>query len=244
MTKTRNATKIAAIVLTFVMLLSTICIAGTATAGAATDKVQMCSAGVVFTKYGNSDYEVFIKTNDNARNQKVMVHYHYLGGAWNDVYAECVQTNNDGSKIWKARFYSYALKYAIRYEGDGVSTWDNNNGKDYTYTDVLGRGAAVTSERLGYAYDLSNYQINAVLQNYAYHKNVFVRYTTDGWRTYQDKALGYVKTNENGTETWSTRVNAQGSDFQYAICYRVNGSEYWANNYDGSNYNLSYCIHR
>lgn len=243
MTKTRNTSKIAAIVLTLVMLLSTVCIAGTATAGAATDKVNLCSSGVTFSKYGIAAYEVFIKTTDSARNQKVMVHYNYCGGVWNDVYATCVQTNNDGSKIWKANFNTYDCKYAIRYEGDGNVTWDNNNGKDYTRTDVLGPGAAVTSERLGYQWSMENYQVNAVLQNYAYNKNVFVRFTTDGWKTYQDKALGYVKTNENGTETWSTRINAKGTDFQYAICYRVNGSEFWANN-AGENYNTSYCIHQ
>ena len=101
-------------------------------------------------------------------------------------------------------------------------------------------------ERLGYQYDKSNFKVNAVLQNYAYNKSVFVRYTTDGWKSYNDKALNYSKTNANGTETWTTDLNlanySNASDFQYAICYRVYGTEYWANNF-GKNYDGLYYIH-
>ena len=93
---------------------------------------------------------------------------------------------------------------------------------------------------------LRTYQINAVLQNYAYHKNVFVRYTTDGWNSYSDQALGYSKTNADGTETWTTKINIENiadySDFEYAICYQVNGTEFWANHF-GANYNLNFSIH-
>ena len=242
MTKTRKSTKIAAIVLTLVMLLGTFCIAGTATAGAATDRVSLYSSNVTFSKYGGSTYNVYVKTKDYANNQKVTIHYNYLDTmSWQDTPATYVTTLNDGSKIWKASFSSFNCKYAIKYEADGQEIWDNNYGRDYTGKDIAGT-APVTVESLGYQYNLGNYQINAVLQNYAYHKNVFVRYTTNGWQSYQDKALGYVKTNENGTETWSTNVNANGSDFQYVICYQVNGTEFWANNF-GANYNLSYCIH-
>ena len=222
MTKTSKASKITAIVLSLVMLLGAFAIAGTATASAATDRVSLYSSSVSFSKYGGATYEVYVKTNDNANNQTVTIHYNYLDTmSWQDTTAAYVTSLNDGSKIWKASFSSFNCKYAIKYEADGQVIWDNNNGKDYT---------------------TENYQINAVLQNYAYHKNVFVRYTTDGWKSYQDKALNYVQTNANGSETWSTKVNANGSDFQYAICYQVNGTEYWANNF-GANYDFSYCIH-
>ena len=248
MTKTHRATKITALVLTFIMLFSVVCIAGTASAGAATgtDIVSLYSAGKTFSKYGNTSFEVFIKTNHVARFQNVLVHYHYLDGEWRDAYASCIKTFDDGSKIWKASFNSFDCVYAIRYAGDGVVAWDNNNGKDYSYDDVIGPGAAVAAERLGYQYSMENYKINAVLQNYAYHKEVFVRYTTNGWKTCQDKPLSYTKTNANGTETWTTFVNAAHStytNFQYAICYRVNGCEFWANNH-GANYDFNYCIHQ
>lgn len=247
MTKTHRTTKIAALVLTFIMLFSVVCIAGTASVGAATEKaVSLYSAGKVFSKYGNTSFEVFVKTTHVARTQSVIVHYHYLSGEWRDAKAECIKTFDDGSKIWKANFNSYDCVYAIRYQGDAFVEWDNNNGKDYSYYDVIGPGAAVGSERLHYQYDSGNYRINAVLQNYAYHKEVFVRFTTDGWKSFKDQPLSYNKTNDNGTETWTTYVDTSNSnynDFQYAICYKVNGSEFWANNH-GQNYDMSYCIHQ
>lgn len=244
MTKTKKTSRIASLVLTFAMLLSVLCIAGTATAGAATDRVSLYSSSVTFSKYGGKTYEVYVQTRDNAYNQKVTIHYNYVDTmGWQDANATYVTTLSDGSKIWRAMFSSFNTQFAIKYEADGQVIWDNNYGRNYNGTEVIGT-APIAAESLGYQYDNSNYQINAVLQNYAYNKNVFVRYTTDGWRTYQDKALGYNNTNADGTETWTTRVNISGAtqNFQYAICYQVNGTEFWANNF-GANYNYNFCIH-
>ncbi|MBQ1638593.1 MAG: hypothetical protein II101_02885, partial [Ruminococcus sp.] len=95
-------------------------------------------------------------------------------------------------------------------------------------------------------YNTSRYSINAVLQNYAYHKDVFVRYTRDNWNTWQDAALSYNKTRDDGTELWNTVLTLPygegfGEGFAYAICYRVNGNEYWANNF-GANYDTSFSV--
>ena len=88
------------------------------------------------------------------------------------------------------------------------------------------------------------YKVNAVLQNYAYNKNVFVRYTTDGWKSFKDQKLTYSSTNANGTENWTTTVyDATNSNIEYAVCYQVNGTEFWANNF-GANYDGTYYIHR
>lgn len=64
---------------------------------------------------------------------------------------------------------------------------------------------------------------------------------------FKNQPLSYNKTNVNGTETWTGYVNpttaADYKDFRYAICYRVNGSEFWAN-YHGANYDLTFKINR
>ena len=246
MTKTNKTTKIAAIVLTLAMLLSVFCIAGTASASAATDRVRLYSSNITFTKYGAATYDVYVQTRDNAQNQKVTVHYFYMPSlGWCDAPATYVTTLNDGSKIWKSTFSSFACQYAIKYEADGETIWDNNNGRDYNGSEVIG-AAPVAAESLSSMRSLRSYQINAVLQNYAYHKNVFVRYTTDGWNSYSDQALGYSQTNADGTETWTTKINIENiadySDFEYAICYQVNGTEFWANHF-GANYDLNFSIH-
>ena len=248
MTNTRKTTRIASIVLTLAMLLSLICAVGTVTAGAAADRVSLYCSNVTFSRTGAVSYEAYVQTRDNAKSQEVYIHYYYTDTlGWQDAKAEFVTTLDDGSKIWKATFCSLNTKYAIKYIADGVTYWDNNNGRDYNGSERIGT-APVTAERLGFQYYCNNnFRINAVLQNYAYHKNVFVRYTTDGWNSYRDQSLRYDRTNGDGTETWTTSLGIDINDyansdrFQYAICYSVNGRTYWANNF-GANYGYDFSI--
>ena len=247
MTKTFKAGKAAALILAVAMIVSMVCVAGMTTASAYTNKVTLYSADVTYSHWGSETYEVFIQTKDNASEQAVYVHYYSdLASGWRDAQADYVTTLSDGSKIWKAVFSTLGCKYALKYVGDGVAYWDNNSGNDYTGA-KLGT-APVAAKRNFKSYDLSRYKIDAVLQNYAYNKNVFVRYTTDGWNTYSDAALSYDATNSDGTETWTTNIDISAiksyddyDKFEYAVCYRVNGTEYWAN-YFGSNYGMNYYI--
>ena len=246
MNTTRKTNRAAAMLLTIAMFIGMFCIADATTASAETNKVSLYYSDVTFSHWGSETYEVFVQTKDNANDQEVFVHYYAnIASGWRDAEAEYVTTLGDGSKIWKATFSSFACQYAIKYEADGETIWDNNNGRDYNGTEVIG-AAPVAAESLSSMRSLRYYQINAVLQNYAYHKNVFIRYTTDGWNSYRDQALGYNKTNVDGTETWTTTLNIEGlnnySDFEYAICYQVNGTEFWANHF-GANYNLNFSIH-
>ena len=251
MKNTRTITKrIASIVLTLAMLLSLVCVLGTVSAGAAsTGRVSLYCASPTFSKYGMTSYEVFIYTRDDCKSQKVYVHYNYMNGqAWHDQEAELYTTLNDGAKIWRATFTSYNTEYCIKYVANGVTYWDNNNGRNYSYGTSIGSAAPVISQRFGYQYsDWSGFQISALLQNYAYHKNVFVRYTTDGWKSYRDQALTYSESHSGNTETWTTYLHLSNAEchseeFEYAICYQVNGREYWANNF-GENYDRSYYIY-
>lgn len=247
MTKTTKKNRIAAILLTLAMTLGMFSAFGVTNASAATDKVSLYSSNITFTKYGARTYEVFIQTRDNAYNQEVYVHYNYMDSlGWSSTKAEYVTTLNDGSKIWKAYFSSFNTQYAIKFVADGREYWDNNYGRDYNGTERLGT-APITAERSAApSYNSNTFLVSAVLQNYAYNKNVFVRYTTDNWRTYKDQALNYSNTYDDGTECWKTVISdyygAFNDNFQYALCYQVNGQEYWANNF-GANYNGSFYIH-
>ena len=251
MTQTHKTTRFTSIVITLAILLSVFCIAGATNASAATERVSLYSSSVTFAKYGAETYEIFIKTNDNAQDQQVYVHYFYMSSLdWADAEAEYVTTLGDGSKIWKAYLTSFDCQYAIKYVADGVTYWDNNNGANYNGTETIVAAPVAVKRRSSLVYNLSNYQIDVVLQNYAYEKNVFVRYTTDGWNSYNDQALSYSETNADGTETWTGNIdissiianNYNYSDFEYAVCYQVNGTEYWAN-YFGNNYDINYSIH-
>lgn len=252
MTHTSKATtKIASVFLIVAMLLGMMCIAGTVSAGAApisaNNRVSLYSANPYFGKYGMTTYEVYIQTRDDCKDPKVYVHYNYMDGQpWRTQEAEFCTYLNDGSKIWKAYFTSFNARYCIKYTAAGVTYWDNNNGRDYTGGNLI-ENAPIVSERLGYQYPYQGFMVNALLQNYAYHKNVFVRYTTDGWNTCSDQPMHYAATNDNGTESWTTYLPISGTDasgegFEYAICYQVNGKEYWANNF-GKNYDRTYYIY-
>lgn len=214
---------------------------------AATDRVSMYSAGISFSKYGMTTREIYVQTNDSASDQHVYIHYNYMDGQdWLDREATYVTTLSDGTKIWKATVSSYNIQYAIKYVADGQVFWDNNNGQDYTREEI--GTAPITVRRGVYPYTSYNntYSIEVLLKNYAYEKNVQVRYTQDNWATYSDASLSYDSTNSDGTELWNVQLNLDDrgtSDFQYCIYYQVNGQTYWANNF-GQNYDLQYYVHK
>ncbi|MER2147799.1 MAG: hypothetical protein ABS987_01455 [Ruminococcus sp.] len=249
MTKTTKKTRFAAILLTLAMVIGLFGAVGVTSASAATDKVSLYSSSVTFSRVGVNSYEVFIRTRDNAADQQVYVHYFYTDIiGWCDAQAEYFTTLNDGSKIWKANFTSAMTRYAIKFVADGREYWDNNNGKDYNGSETIGVVPIAPQRDASGFYNTSRYSINAVLQNYAYHKDVFVRYTRDNWNTWQDAALSHNKTRDDGTELWNTVLTLPygegfGEGFAYAICYRVNGTEYWANNF-GANYDASFSVRR
>ncbi len=222
--------------LVFSMLFCIVGTLGSVNANAATDRVSMYSREIYFVKYGYVISHIYIQTKDNASNQQVFVHYNYMDGEdWKDSHATYVTTLSDGSKIWKASITSFNTEYAIKYIADGQTYWDNNNGNNYT-SEKIG-AAPITANRGNYP-DFSRYAINATLRNYAYQKNVQVRYTEDNWATYTDVPLSYDSTNTDGTEEWSTTLSLDSSkadSFEYCIYYQVNGQTYWANNF-GQNY--------
>lgn len=90
---------------------------------------------------------------------------------------------------------------------------------------------------------------SVVVRNIGYEKEVEVVYTTDGWNTVQVVPLEYVdeskqpsqwaEDTEYGTERWRTNINLYEypETIEYAIVYKVNGQEYWDNNF-GENYTI------
>ena len=242
MKKAMTLKKALTFLLTLSMLLCCVGAFGSVQASAATDRVSMYLYDPYFSKYGATSANIYVQTKDNASNQQVYVHYNFMNGEWKDQQADYVTTLDDGSKIWKASISSYNMEYVIKYVADGQVIWDNNNGQNYK-TQYLGT-APLTVLRTGFVYP-DEYPIEVVLKNYAFQKNVFVRYTENNWASYKDVPLTYQSTNADGTENWKTTLNVDSSkldSFAYAVCYKVNGQTYWANNF-GANYNADYIMH-
>ena len=241
MTKTKTLKRTLTFILTLSMLLCCVGAFGNLEASAATDRVSMYLFDPYYSKYGATSANVYIKTNDNASNQQVYVHYHYINEDWRDAQAEYLTTLADGSKIWRATISCFGTEYAIKYVADGQVIWDNNNGENYGY-ELLG-SAPITANRT--RFNLNSYPVTVTLQNYGYQKNVQVRYTVDNWATYKDAPLSYQSTTQYGTEIWKTDLPVtedELSSFQYCVYYEVNGQPYWANNF-GQNYDSNYTMY-
>ena len=235
--------KAAALLTAVALIVSAFACFGCVSASADSHFVSMYLCDLYYGKHSAHSRNVYIKTDANASSQQVYVHYETgEPSVWEDAEAEFVETLSDGSKLWKANFtsWSYKFEYAIKYVADGNTYWDNNNGSNYT-TETLG-SAPVTAVRAGSpsAFCSATETITANLQNYSYHKNVFVRYTNDNWNTYTDVPMSYSETLANGTENWTGVIDViDRENLEFCICYQVNGQEYWANNF-GRNYNDSY----
>lgn len=243
MVKTASTKKVIAVLAALSMIIAILGANASLTANASTTDVSLYSSEVYFCKYGIVQRVVYVKTDANSYDQKVTIHYNPLEGqAWEDTEAEYFTTLSDGSKLWKASFNSYNPEYAIKYEANGETIWDNNGGMNYT-NENLGT-APVTVNRGGF-FTLGYNRIYATLQNYAYDKDVVVRYTMDNWNTYTDIPMSYDSTNANGTENWVATLYSDSfnfSGFEYCVCYEVNGQTYWANNFN-QNYDTSYRVY-
>jgi hypothetical protein len=217
-------------------------------AQAATNEVSMYYVDRT-NAYRTSNLDIYIKVKNIGFNKKVTVHYSAPSQStqWFDVSATYFKTLADGSEIWKASvgLGMYNLFYAIKYEVNGSTYWDNNSGKNYADYQYVGVNP-IKNER-PYSYevsDLSKYSINAIVKNIAYNKVIKVKYTQDNWVTSSEKSLNY-SSSITGTdqETWKTTLNLdinKKANFKYFVYYQVNGQTYIDNNF-GLNYNTSFC---
>ena len=239
--------KIFATILIFTMIFGIMNISGNnTTAKASSNPVKMYYKDHYSVKYGYLQYSVYIQIDANsAANKEVYVHHSLRKGfddIWVDTEAKFLTKLDSNTEIWVADIAGYETgDFVIKYIGDGVTYWDNNNGNNYTKSDIVG-SACVKAFRRDTNHTCT---IKAVVKNLAYEKHVKVRYTLDNWNTYQDVPMSYVNSDYgvNG-ELWSVGLNLSleqiNSDgFHFCICYEVNGQTYWDNNF-GQNYDMNY----
>lgn len=237
--------KISAIVMVFAMLLSVFGMSGsgiTAKASASPVKLYSCQKDTDYRGY--EAYSIYIQIDaSSAANKAVYVHYDAGESGWLDQAASYVGKLDNNTEIWEASIEGRELgsNFAVKYVGDGQAFWDNNNGSNYTFGDVL--GVANVKVKRADSQFLSYYGIRAIIKNLDYTKVVKVRYTVDNWATYQDVELNYLLSNTvNNTEIWGVTLNIdpdKGESFQYCVSYEVNGQIYWDNNF-GQNYDINY----
>lgn len=235
--------KLSAVVMAFAMIfgLAGFGANGGITAKAAGNPVKMYSSEITFSKYGSTSYNVYIQVEaGSASSKQVYVHHSTYDQGWVDTEAAFCGKTDSNTEIWKASVSGIqSEEYAIKYVGDGVTYWDNNNGNNYEAGNVVGTAAVKALPlRSGAG---STYTVQASVKNLAYNKVVKVRYTEDNWATYKEANLSYsYSDSDTNSEVWQTGISvANSSDFEYCISYTVNGTTYWDNNF-GTNYDSSF----
>lgn len=240
--------------LTLFAVLFGITFAGSAFASG--NEVQLIDSQVFTYKYGYTEFSGNIEVENLGYSKQVTVHYTTDDVNWYDTSANYVGATDGTHEKWNFLISTSSLtsdhpelknlatvKFAIKYEVNGNTYWDNNGGANYTNSPY---SAGSSSVILGKPNVLHKYgQLsNGTFSGYVYVKNlnpvktVKIRYTTDNWATYTDGTATYTSpaNNYNSVEGWSFNFNVPGAaQVKYAVAYTVNGVTYWDNNY-GNNY--------
>lgn len=202
--------------------------------------VGLYYAHTIYYEDGSQGFQGEVSIQNLAYAKNVVIHYTSDGTNWYDLNATYAKQdpNNPGYEIWSFFTYYYGVKhiiFAIKYEVNGQTYWDNNGGSNYylqpdTYPCVFQKDSIKLTPYPGLS------ATSLYTKNFGTSGTAYVRYSTDGWNTYQDAALTVKHVYADVTE-WNTPSFL--SYTQYALYYVANGNTYWDNNY-GDNYSQGY----
>ena len=212
----------------------------------------------IHSKYGFSwqSIEVEAIVENLAFEKSVQIYFEGEDSTWVTADMSYAGIASPGRELWKytvtrningpyATQAPLDLTYVLKYQVNGDTHWDNNNGANYQlnagsgeYTPkviVLNSAYAYApytyTNGSGTSYPVKGYfSANFILQNLGYSKDVEVHYTFDNWATsYVRKAnfntglfegYSYVTyPNANGVEVWSFYTN--GDEAQNAQAKEV-----------------------
>ncbi|WP_282080672.1 carbohydrate-binding protein [Aquimarina algiphila] len=217
-----------------------------------------------FTTYSK---KFTVKVANLGFDKTVSVFHKKTDGNWEEIQLSYDFNIDDENEIWVGNLSTstqvYDDEFVIKYEVNGTTYWDNNRETNYAMSIQEGYffadpnlNVSVDKDYVSVSYN-SYYDQNSMfvtvdIRNLAPSKEVGVVYTTDGWQTQGYFSLGYrpfwnngplflvESPNNFGIERWTGNVQIDKSidTVEYAIIYRVNGLEYWDNNY-GKNYTVT-----
>ncbi|SEL22135.1 Carbohydrate/starch-binding module (family 21) [Aquimarina amphilecti] len=234
--------------------------------------VKLTKAWTTYSSYrGYESYvrKFTVKVANLAYDKTVSIYHQKIDGNWDQIPLAYNQSVDNGqNEIWFGEYslsgygvnQVYADAFVVRYDVNGTTYWDNNNGSDYKMSRTEGFffadsniNVSVDTDFVGLSYsaydDQNRFNITVDVRNLDPNKEVGVVYSSDGWKTQKYLPLIYRQfwsngpfytiqsPNNFGIERWQgyTLLSASDDQLEYAIVYRVNGKEYWDNNY-GENY--------
>lgn len=201
----------------------------------------------------------YVKVKGSSSKKNVTIHYNFdhcrtnydSPEEWDDISATYLRLDSDGNEIWGFKIpetYFGKCYFAIKCEMDGQTYWDNNGGKNYMTSYSTNIFATIPLHLVGASHTslpnskkISEFHGKIVLDNLGYEKDVIIRYTTDNWKTYNEEKANFGFTSIYGNiDAWTFQVNLDepSENVEFAVMYRVNGQEYWDNNF-GTNYDAT-----
>jgi len=135
-----------------------------------------------------------------------------------------------------------------KYTVNGKTYWVNNGGyqKDYHYSGTAGYSYSYLGNSNQRRFDIGNKNLildfaesnTIILRNIKYRKIVKIVYSHDNWKTVRESNAWFSNMLRGGElEQWHFNIPGKNSNTQFAISYKVDGQEFWDNNY-GRNYRI------
>lgn len=252
-----KAKKIVTLLLVLVMLVGVVAVVPSVSANSSpvnliyADTVTRSSGGVPPYSFDGAATG-YVEVENLGYNKNITIHYN-IDGTWRDVAAEYVGPTHGNYEAWKfTTIYqnsgyrgSVGCTFAIKYEVNGQTYWDNNNGNNYyvntggiSYAPIMVFGVGKVMVK-SYSANDTTFQGSVYLENIAYDKDVKIRYTTDDWATYSEISCSYNGSATNNVEAWvfTETLPDDWEAIQFAASYTVNGVTYWDNSF-GANYSI------
>ena len=217
-------------------------------AGAVSDRpVKLIYAKPAYTETGIGATG-YVEVENLAYEKNVTIHYSFDGEEWFDCDAEYYKPTWGNYEAWKftttgkTPVYrsTVGVWFAIKYEVNGETYWDNNDGQNYYVSSGYLTGVSfdfgVGGLAHNSAYKYSNKDTvygSLQLENLGYEKDVKVIYTTDNWETTHEVSAEFNKftiMNDN-IEIWNYSYSTSENDIQFKLLYTVNGITYVDDNF-------------
>ena len=202
------------------------------------------------------------KVKNDHFEKDVHVHYREPGtSGWADVELPWIANYGDYDLFGRDQGF-VTHEFVVRASVGGETEWDNRGGANYTignFRQVVGEevvlARAVAKQGLqgggGFTIRTSWFEGEIYVNNLAFAKRVGVRYTANGWASWQDRDAVYwspagegTYATSGGVEVWRFKTpelnyDAASDVFAFAVYFNRpdTGQWYWDNNF-GQNYKL------
>lgn len=217
------------------------------------NEVKLIDSTITKGSYGFIGFRGAIEVENLGPVKTVSVHYTTDDITWYNTNASYVGPTDSTHEKWSFNISTNTfttdhpelktmdyIKFAIRYDVNGQTYWDNNGTLNYFNEWPVGNTISTILPHLnvlssgGDVYSASStFGGQVLVKNLAYTKVVKILYTTNNWATTQTgyASFGNIVNYANDVEAWNYSFSVSGTSVKYKIEYTVGGSTYVDDNY-------------